>query len=368
MRDVFVSFQTANDTIARQATAYLESLGWSCWRCTRPADNVPGTNWTRRLAEELISAEVVLLLYSREAAKSPYVFREISMAVSLEKPVLVVQLDDTPFSPELRYLVRTMQTLDARGRTVGEWTPAVADALRVLLHSRCVLPIDSLADRRLKVRFCCELQRELFGDAPVRLLGVAVKLPGIVQRQLDQPQRIASQIQVLHHALASLAYVRQGAPSGCCVPFRAGEDIFFVICLFANVPEKTFFSGVERLARALTYVLREICEAQGGLRVEVRMGTSREWQRGDGDKIIEAYFAEVGGIKTKPRPLRRKSAGTKSGLEWPRLTAAGERLLARVARASSREHRNGQTVALSLPRAMTCVAAHERLGKIFACA
>lgn len=368
MKDVFLSFQTGDDDIARQAAEFLERRGWSCWRCTSPADNVPGADWTRTVAEALMAAEAVLLLYSGRAAESRHVFREISMAVGAEKTVLVVCLDNTPFSPAWIYLVRTMQMLNAQRQAPVDWLPAVADALRVLLPSQCVLPIDSIADRRFKVRFCRELHRELFGDQRVRMLGAAVQLPGVVRLHIAHPRRTAQQVSAVAQALTALTEMRPTAPAWSCVPFRASEDVFFLVCFAGTkVGEKRALQLFRRLQRMLDQAIggsRDVAGNSGILLAKVRTLSAMYWDPGDGEENLAGFFADLGGELSGPGQPPRKGPAPPCR-QGRLLDEPGERLLARVAAASARMAGASPVAQLGLQKAMTIMAADERLRQIF---
>lgn len=361
MKDIFLSFQTDDDHLARQTSEFLEQQGWSCWRCTSNADNTPGNPWVPALVEALLAAPVMTVLYTRNAVRSSHVFREISMAVGADKAVVVVCLDDTPFPPEWIYLVRTEQMLNAQRQQPAEWLPALAQSLRKLLPSHFVSPVDSIPDRRIKVRFCRELHRELFGESLARLIGATVRFPGIVRAHLVSPQHTIQRMRAVDHALAILTEVKTAPSPVACVPFRGSEDTFFVVWLVAADAEE---ERATRIARNLPRMILDALSVRSGHseaapapEFQIYSLPPMTWHPRDGDEILAAFFAdpgvEIAALDTSPE----ESQPTRGILD-----EKTRRLLSKVQLASVGT--NASHLSLRLPIAMTVAAAENRLHAI----
>ncbi|HEY3412816.1 MAG TPA: SUMF1/EgtB/PvdO family nonheme iron enzyme [Armatimonadota bacterium] len=63
-------------------------------------ESIPtGEDWERLLIKELKSSDAVVVLWSAAAARSPWVMRELSSAITLQKRIVTCMLDDQDLSP-----------------------------------------------------------------------------------------------------------------------------------------------------------------------------------------------------------------------------------------------------------------------------
>ena len=109
-RDIFISYSTKDDAIARLACERLEQAGYSCWFA--PRDIPPGEFYAGQIIQALRESRFVLLFFSEDSNASAQVVREINFAVSQRLPMLVVRLDSTPLNNDFEYLIRINQWLD----------------------------------------------------------------------------------------------------------------------------------------------------------------------------------------------------------------------------------------------------------------
>jgi serine/threonine protein kinase/Tfp pilus assembly protein PilF len=109
-RDIFISYSTKDDAIARLACERLEQAGYSCWFA--PRDIPPGEFYAGQIIQALRESRFVLLFFSEDSNASAQVVREINFAVSQRLSMLVVRLDSTPLNNDFEYLIRINQWLD----------------------------------------------------------------------------------------------------------------------------------------------------------------------------------------------------------------------------------------------------------------
>jgi adenylate cyclase len=109
-RDIFISYASKDEAIARLACERLEQASYSCWFA--PRDIPAGEFFAGQIIQALRESHFVLLLFSQHSNASQQVVREINFAVSQRLSMLVVRLDQTPLSNDFEYLIRITQWLD----------------------------------------------------------------------------------------------------------------------------------------------------------------------------------------------------------------------------------------------------------------
>ncbi len=291
MRDVFISFATKDDDFARAATEYLEQHQLECWRCTRPEDNIPGTVWLETLARELMESGCVLLLHSASAESSDYVFREISMAVSLKKPILVVLLDESPMAPKWKFLLRTLQSLSAISAAEREtWLERSLKSLRVISLAEIPLPVESIHNRERKVDLCQSLLVDLFESGPARLLAAAVKVQGVAKGYRTASATVEKQLMKLEAELASFGRRSSGKPCFFSIPIWAAEDLIVIFCGASPQDEAFVSSFLEQVFPAVS----RLNLAGAELSVGVRLADGGTWRRLNGTSFVEDFFLQLG--------------------------------------------------------------------------
>lgn len=96
---VFLSYAHADLTKAQELERELRTQGVSVWRDQERL--YAGQRWPKALGEAIAASDVLLLLWSENAAASAFVELEWTTAVALKKPVLPCLLDATPLPPTL---------------------------------------------------------------------------------------------------------------------------------------------------------------------------------------------------------------------------------------------------------------------------
>jgi tetratricopeptide (TPR) repeat protein len=109
-RDIFISYSSKDEAIARLACERLEQTGYTCWFA--PRDIPAGEFFAGQIIQALRESRFVLLFFSEHSNASAQVLREINFAVSQRLPMLVVRLDSTLLNNDFEYLIRINQWLD----------------------------------------------------------------------------------------------------------------------------------------------------------------------------------------------------------------------------------------------------------------
>ncbi|WP_405264776.1 TIR domain-containing protein [Methanobrevibacter sp.] len=132
--EVFISYKSENAEYADALHKKLEENGIKCWLDSN--DIRTAKNFAQEIIDGLNEAKVVVLIYSKEADKSPYVYREIETAFDANKHIVPLKIDNT-FPEELEFFLRGTQWLDAspdnlekRNRTLEDCYDEVVETVK----------------------------------------------------------------------------------------------------------------------------------------------------------------------------------------------------------------------------------------------
>lgn len=109
--DVFVSYATPDRTKAFAVVAGLEAESIRCW--VSPRDVLPGSEYGQAIVDAIKSCQVMVVVFSAEANKSPHVSREVERAISAGRIIIPFRIDDTPPTGAMEYYLGNTHWLDA---------------------------------------------------------------------------------------------------------------------------------------------------------------------------------------------------------------------------------------------------------------
>lgn len=107
---VFISYSIKDREIADKVCNLLEN-GISCWIV--PRNVMAGENYAEQTVNAIKNSQVVVLIFSRNANDSNYVYKEIEMAFSLDKPVVSFRVDDSLPTGGLEFFLKNKFWIDA---------------------------------------------------------------------------------------------------------------------------------------------------------------------------------------------------------------------------------------------------------------
>lgn len=113
MGKVFISYSSKNQKFASELCAYLEQAGIACWMA--PRDIPSASNYAGEITRAIKAADDVLLIYSKDSAKSVHVKNEINLAINNAKLILPYCIDDTPYDDDLEYYLSSRQRIVSHG-------------------------------------------------------------------------------------------------------------------------------------------------------------------------------------------------------------------------------------------------------------
>jgi hypothetical protein len=126
---LFISYKRSDLVRIAATLRAVEAAGQRFWYDR----GIPGgSDWNAVLEERLASSEGLLLFLSQPAVESKYVRREILFADTLDKPILVVQIEQAELRYGLRMLLEQFQMLNVDAPDFPE------QLARALAHARTV--------------------------------------------------------------------------------------------------------------------------------------------------------------------------------------------------------------------------------------
>ncbi len=101
MADVFISHSSVDKKIADYICEQLEKNGITCW--IAPRDIVAGSDWAATISGALSEARAMLLIFSKNSARSKQVPKELSIAEKKNTLVIPYKIDDTELTGSFEY-------------------------------------------------------------------------------------------------------------------------------------------------------------------------------------------------------------------------------------------------------------------------
>jgi TolB-like protein len=125
---IFISYASADGTVATAVCQALEGAGLMCW--IAPRDVRAGDFYADAIVQAINSCTVLVLVQSRSAVDSPHVLREVERASAKRRPIIAMRTDSTPLPPGLEYFLSASHWLDASKTPINLIFPSLIEAVR----------------------------------------------------------------------------------------------------------------------------------------------------------------------------------------------------------------------------------------------
>lgn len=126
LKDVFISYSSRDRGIAEKICAFLESSDIICW--IAPRDVRPGYDWDEEIIDAIDQVKAVVLILSQNSNESIHVKHEVGQAVSKEKAIFPIRIQNVEPSKKIALHLSTTHWLDA-------WTPPLEEKLLTLSNT-----------------------------------------------------------------------------------------------------------------------------------------------------------------------------------------------------------------------------------------
>ena len=127
VKEVFVSYTTADKEAAFSMVDYLESNGISCF--IAPRDVTAGTAYASNLMKALTSCKLVLLVASHSTNESEHVLNEVDVIIDNKIDILPVFIEDFELNDDFRYYLGRKQRILAYPEKLSVYFPNILAAV-----------------------------------------------------------------------------------------------------------------------------------------------------------------------------------------------------------------------------------------------
>ena len=120
---VFISYSSKDVNLANKIVEYLEGQGYPCW--IAPRNITSGHDYTDMINDAILHCRAVVLIVSARAVQSQWVKKELSTAVSYDKPILPYRISNVEITGGLQFLLNNVQWIDASSNPTGHFSDLV---------------------------------------------------------------------------------------------------------------------------------------------------------------------------------------------------------------------------------------------------
>jgi hypothetical protein len=130
--DAFISYASADKTVADGVCAVLEAAGIRCWMA--PRDISPGREYAAAIIDAIDRCRVMVLIFSSNANDSPQVCREIERAASKGVTIMPLRIEQIVPTKSMEYFLGDIHWLDAMTPPIENHLRQLAIAIKALLN------------------------------------------------------------------------------------------------------------------------------------------------------------------------------------------------------------------------------------------
>lgn len=134
VKNVFVSYTTANAEEANAIVAYLESREVSCYIAPRDVD--PGKPYASNILQAIDNASAVILVASEAINSSEHVLNELDVIVSKKKFFIPFFIEDFEMNDDYRYYLGRTQRIIAYPGEISGFYNKLYDAIAAVLPKK----------------------------------------------------------------------------------------------------------------------------------------------------------------------------------------------------------------------------------------
>ncbi len=130
--DVFISYSSNDEELAKTICETLESSGIRCWIAPRNIGS--GDTWSEAIIRAIRTARAMVLLLTTNSNSSRQVLREVEHGVRTGIPIIPFRIEDISPSDSLDYFISAHQWLDGFDPPLAKRIAELTDSLCRLLH------------------------------------------------------------------------------------------------------------------------------------------------------------------------------------------------------------------------------------------
>ena len=138
--DVFLSYATKDEGLARSFVEILEKKGIRCWFA--PRDNVHGERFGGGIVQAIDRSLLFVIILSQASDASDYVIREVAAACKRRIPILVYQVEDFTASADIAFYLESIHWFKS-DKSLQESIPEFAKIASESLRAQRVRELDA---------------------------------------------------------------------------------------------------------------------------------------------------------------------------------------------------------------------------------
>lgn len=131
MKDVFISYTTADHEKAMQLVNYLEANGQPCF--IAPRDVEPGKAYASNLMKALYNCKLVLLIASKSTNESEHVLNEVDVIFDRKINIITIFIEEFELNDDFRYYLGRKQHILAYEKAFDFYLPEISDAVESII-------------------------------------------------------------------------------------------------------------------------------------------------------------------------------------------------------------------------------------------
>ena len=139
MKQIFVSYASADKAIAYELVEYLENSGISCFIAPRDIDG--GKAYAKALMEAIDGCNLVVLVASSAILPSEHVLNEVEAVINKKKEMLPILIEDFEMSDEYKYYLGRKQWITAYPESVDTYFEKIRDLIADKLPKKETKPV-----------------------------------------------------------------------------------------------------------------------------------------------------------------------------------------------------------------------------------
>lgn len=147
MHDVFISFSSKEESKAEFVRRVLETNMIACWKAPQ---NIPlGSDYAKAIPDAIRECRIFLLMLSEKSQKSPWVRKELDMAVNCGKLIIPFVMEDCQLNEAFNFILSNVQRYNAYQKNAEAMEDLVKQIYAITGKPLVAPPLDDTSDEDL---------------------------------------------------------------------------------------------------------------------------------------------------------------------------------------------------------------------------
>lgn len=130
--DCFISYSRKDLNLTDRIIEMMTSNEVNCWIDRN--DSVAGLDYAASIVRAIKNSRVFILIISKSSINSRHVLNELNTAVSADRIIIPINIDQSPLSDAMEYYLGKTQWIDADPNS-QDWYNRLLESVRIALHT-----------------------------------------------------------------------------------------------------------------------------------------------------------------------------------------------------------------------------------------